>query len=62
MRSGGVGGSWGPGSYWARQDLERGPEPGMLGSALAAVAAGAEASRVWTRKPAETLAPALLWE
>lgn len=40
---------------------ERGPVPGMLGSALAAVAAGAEASRVWTRKPAETLAPALLW-
>lgn len=45
----------GPGRTW-----EWGPEPGTLGSALVAAAAGAGASRVWTRKPAEALAPALL--
>lgn len=44
-----------PGRTW-----EWGPEPGTLGSALAVAAAGAGASRVWARKPAEALAPALL--
>lgn len=46
---------------WGRAGLGSGAgEPGTLGSAPAAAAAAAGASRVWTRKAAGALAPALL--